>query len=131
MKKLLILPGLLLLSAILPCGDTKCADSTKKEEQPEGQQDKDGKNGEWKPVLWFSETDTGLVINKTRSGQLRQMTGSPLLAAWAEVGQISIKPGIGNGKAQIVIMSVPGNGNDRGSLPEDYSIADANADLIG
>lgn len=27
MKKLLILPGLLLLSAILPCGETQCADS--------------------------------------------------------------------------------------------------------
>ena len=95
------------------------------------QQDKDGKNGEWKPVLWFAETDTGLVINKTRSGQLRQMSGSPLLAAWTEIGQIAIKPGIGNGKAQIVILSVPGNGNGRGSLPEDYSIEDANADLIG
>ena len=94
------------------------------------QQDKDGTNGEWKPVLWFAETDTGLVINKTRSGQLRQMTGSPLLAAWTHVGQIAIKPGIGNGKAQIVINPVPRNGNGRGSLPEDYGIEEANADLI-
>ena len=71
------------------------------------QVDKNGESGEWKPVLWFAETDTGLVINKTRSGQLRHMTGSPLLAAWAHVGQITIKPGIGNGKAQIVISPVP------------------------
>ena len=93
-------------------------------------QDKDGKNGEWKPVLWFAETDTGLVINKTRSGQLRQMTGSPLLAAWAELSQIAIRPGIGNGKAQIVIVPVPRNEDGRAALSEDYGIEDANADLL-
>lgn len=93
-------------------------------------QDKDGKNGEWKPVLWFAETDTGLVINKTRAGQLRKITGSPLLGAWAErAGTIAIKPGIANGKAQIVIAPVEvaaGNGN----VSEDYGIEDANEDFF-
>ena len=94
------------------------------------QADKDGTNGEWKPVLWFDETDTGLVINKTRSGRLRQITGSPLLASWSQVDQITIKPGIGNGKAQIVITPVPGE-NGHSNLPEEYDIEDANKDFFG
>lgn len=73
--------------------------------------DKDGKNGEWKPVLWFADTDTGLVINR------------------AQAGTVAIRPGIANGKAQIVIALVEiaaGNGN----LPEDYGIEDANEDFF-
>ena len=91
--------------------------------------DKDGRNGEWKPVLWFDDTDSGLVINKSRAGMLRKITGSPLLAAWAQAGTIAIKPGIANGKAQIVMapMTVAA-GN--GSLPDDYSAEDANEDLF-
>jgi hypothetical protein len=93
------------------------------------QQDKDGKNGEWKPVLWFAETDTGLVINKTRSGQLRKMTGSPLLSAWAAAGTVAIKPGIANGKAQIVIAPIEiAAGN--GEVSDGYSIEDANEDFF-
>jgi hypothetical protein len=68
------------------------------------------KDGEWKPVVWFEETETGLVINKTRGQQLTRLAGSPLLAAWERIGRVAIKPGIGNGKAQIVIGPVPGEG---------------------
>lgn len=95
------------------------------------QKDKDGSNGEWKPVLWFAETDTGLVINKSRSQQLRKLTGSPLLSAWADVGQITIKPGIANGKAQIVIGRIPRTSNGKTVIPEDYSADDANEELFG
>ena len=92
-------------------------------------QDKDGRNGEWKPVLWFADTDTGLVINKSRAGMLRKMTGSPLLAAWAQAGTVAIKPGIANGKAQIVMAPVDvAAGN--GSLPEEYGAKEANEDLF-
>ncbi|MCA9926667.1 MAG: hypothetical protein KC421_30070 [Anaerolineales bacterium] len=45
-----------------------------------------------------------LVINKTRAEQLSRLVKSPLLANWANAGQIAIKPGIGNGKAQIIIQ---------------------------
>ena len=48
-----------------------------------------------------------LVINKTRGMQLKKRTRSPFLRDWARVGQIAIKPGIGNGKAQIVLVDVP------------------------
>jgi hypothetical protein len=99
------------------------------------QTDPRGSSGQWKPVLWFAETSTGLVINKTRSEQLRRLTGSPLLGAWARVGVVAIKPGIANGHAQIVITAVPsaqeparpGNGRDAA----EYTIQDANDDLFG
>lgn len=63
--------------------------------------------GEWKPCLSFEETDTLLVINVTRNGQMKKLTGSPFMRDWAKAGQIAIKPGIGNGKAQIIITAVP------------------------
>jgi hypothetical protein len=63
--------------------------------------------GEWKPCLSFEETATMLVVNKTRGMQLKKLTKSPFLRDWANVGQIAIKPGIGNGKAQIIITAVP------------------------
>ncbi|MCP5101254.1 MAG: hypothetical protein GY943_37390 [Chloroflexi bacterium] len=66
-------------------------------------------NGEWKPCLSFVETPSMLVINKTRAEQLSRLVKSPLLANWADAGQIAIKPGIGNGKAQIIIQR-PQNG---------------------
>jgi hypothetical protein len=47
-----------------------------------------------------------LVINKTRGMQLKKLTNSPFLKEWAKAGQIAIKPGIGNGKAQIIITAV-------------------------
>ncbi len=65
--------------------------------------------GEWKPCLSFAESATMLVINKTRGMQLKKLTLSPFLRDWANVGQIAIKPGIGNGKAQIIITAVPGS----------------------
>jgi hypothetical protein len=61
--------------------------------------------GEWKPCLSFAETATMLVINKTRGMQLKKLTGSPFLKDWVKVGAIAIKPGIANGKAQIVITA--------------------------
>jgi hypothetical protein len=103
------------------------------------QSDPSGERGEWRPVLWFVETDTGLVINKTRSNQLRQLTGSPLLAAWAQAGQIAIKPAIDNGHAQIVIAALPvaptpapaSRIESRPALPSDYDLDQANRDLFG
>jgi hypothetical protein len=65
--------------------------------------------GDYKPCLSFEETATMLVINKTRGMQLKKLTRSPFLRDWAKVGQIAIKPGIGNGKAQIIITAVPGS----------------------
>lgn len=64
-------------------------------------------SGDWKPCLSFEETATMLVVNKTRGMQLKKLTSSPFLRDWATVGQIAIKPGIGNGKAQIIITAVP------------------------
>ncbi len=64
-------------------------------------------SGDWKPCLSFEETATMLVVNKTRGMQLKKLTQSPFLRDWATVGQIAIKPGIGNGKAQIIITAVP------------------------
>lgn len=66
--------------------------------------------GTWKPCLSFAETGTMLVINKSRGQQLKKRTQSPFLKDWAKVGQIAIKPGIANGKAQIVLVNVPQNG---------------------
>jgi len=88
-----------------------------------------GYNNEWKPVLWFADTDTGLVINKSRSAMLRKITGSPLLAAWAQAGTIAIRPGIANGKAQIVIAPVEVAASN-GNLSKEYGIEEANEDLF-
>ena len=100
-------------------------------------------SGEWKPCLAFADTATLLVINKTRGQQLKQITHSPFLRDWATVGAIAIKPGLANGKGQIVIEAVPtGNGRKngkgqgqgrrkkKGNLPNDYSAQDANDDLF-
>lgn len=62
-------------------------------------------SGDWKPCLSFAETATMLVINKTRGMQMKKVTGSPFLKEWAKASQIAIKPGIANGKAQIVIAA--------------------------
>ena len=63
--------------------------------------------GDWKPCLSFAETATMLVINKTRGMQLKKLTNSPFLKEWANAGRIAIKPGIANGKAQIIISALP------------------------
>lgn len=58
-----------------------------------------------------------LVINVTRGQQLKKMTGSPFMKDWAKVGQVAIKPGIGNGKAQIVFASIPGSNGRKNGQP--------------
>lgn len=63
--------------------------------------------GEWKPCLSFAETGTMLVINVTRGKQLKRLTGSPFMREWAKAGRITIKPGIADGHAQIVIGRPP------------------------
>ncbi len=75
-------------------------------------------NGEWKPCLSFAETPSMLVINKTRAEQLSRLVKSPLLANSANAGQIAIKPGIGNGKAQIIIQRPP-SGESLGDLTDE------------
>ncbi len=59
-----------------------------------------------------------LVINKTRAEQLSRLVKSPFLSKWAHVGQIASKPGIGNGKAQIIIQRPP-SGKSLGELSDD------------
>ena len=39
--------------------------------------------------------------------QLKKLTKSPFLREWAKAGRVAIKPGIANGKAQIVITALP------------------------
>ena len=68
-------------------------------------------SGDYKPCLSFEETATMLVINKTRGMQLKRRTRSPFLREWARAGLIAIKPGIANGKAQIILVDVPQNGS--------------------
>lgn len=68
--------------------------------------EKGEESGRWKPCLSFEETDSLLVINVSRNQQMKKITKSPFLRDWANVGQVAIKPGIANGKAQIVITAV-------------------------
>jgi hypothetical protein len=68
--------------------------------------EKGEESGDWKPCLGFEETATLLVINKSRGMQLKKLTRSPFLKDWAEAGQVTLRPGIANGKAQIVIEFV-------------------------
>ena len=65
------------------------------------------KDGEWRPVLWFNEVESGLVINKTRAQHLKKISGSPLIQAWAKVGQIALTVDDFNDKLQIGILPVP------------------------
>lgn len=90
-------------------------------------------SGDWKPCLAFEEVDTMLVINVTRGQQLKKLANSPFLADWGQVGQVAIKPGIGNGKAQIVITAVPGseaNGAKSRIKSRPNVVDDANDDLF-
>lgn len=68
--------------------------------------------GDWKPCLSFEETATMLVVNKSRGMQLKKLTRSPFLRDWAKAGRIAIRPGIANGKAQIVIAAAPEYGGE-------------------
>lgn len=67
---------------------------------------KKGKQWGGKPCLSFAETAMMLVSKKMRGMQLKKFTRSPFLKDWAKVGEIAIKPGIGNGKVQIIISTV-------------------------
>ena len=92
--------------------------------------------GEWKPVLWFHETEFGLVVNKSRGQMLVKMANSPRLADWAKVGQVALRPGIANGKAQIIIAPLKANGKATGKRTVDPDVAGQsneaiNADLFG
>lgn len=94
--------------------------------------------GEWKPCLSFEETETLLVINLSRGQQLKKMTGSPFVRDWTTIGQVAIKPGIANGKAQIVFAPIPGqgkgNGNGKRTVDPDLakkSAQELNEDLFG
>ena len=84
--------------------------------------EKGEESGDWKPCLSFAETGTMLVVNKSRGQQLKKLTNSPFLKEWATVGQVAVKPGIANGKAQIVIEHVP---------MDEASLAKVNEDLFG
>jgi hypothetical protein len=86
-------------------------------------------SGEWKPVLSFEETGTKLILNKTRAQVAQQLTGSPLVRAWAGLGQISIRPGIKDGHAQILLEPLRraranGNGRKAEIDPQDDIFAD-------
>lgn len=85
--------------------------------------------GAWKPCLSFAETGTMLVVNKSRGQQLKKLTKSPFLKDWAQVGQIAIKPGIANGKAQIVIVPVPADG--KATRLNDVADQQLNEELFG
>lgn len=92
-------------------------------------------SGEWKPCLSFAETETLLVINRSRGEMLKRISGSPFLASWAKVGQVAIKPGIANGKAQIVIAPLKVATNGKASRKPDPRDPDefvkaANEDLF-
>ena len=83
----------------------------------------DAQDGKWKPCLSFVETSAKLVINKTRGQQLKQLAQSPLLKAWATVGQIALRVGVFNGKAQIGIERVPNS--------DENALDDINKELFG
>lgn len=89
--------------------------------------------GEWKPCLSFEEVDTMLVINVSRGQQLKRLTGSPFLREWANAGQVTIKPGIANGKAQIVIGRLAGV-NGKAAAADDLdskTVDELNDELFG
>jgi hypothetical protein len=88
-------------------------------------------NGEWKPCLSFAETPSMLVVNKTRAQQLSAIARSPLLRHWAKVGQIAIRPGIGNGKAQVIIEPVPGDASTARNGDSETDLNDLNEELFG
>lgn len=66
------------------------------------------KDGEWRPVLWFIEVETGLVLNKTRGEHMKLITNSPLLRNWGRRGQqVALAVGDFNGHYQIGIEHAP------------------------
>jgi len=98
---------------------------------PEKQSKKDG---DWKPVVWFDEIESGLPINQTRGRQLTALAGGDQrLAAWSVLGQVTIRPAIADGNAQIVFGRVPvanGSNGRASTVPPDYDYTAANDDLF-
>lgn len=96
------------------------------------EKDESGANGEWKPCMNFKETDTQLVLNKSRARLCVQLTGSSVPAHWSKVGKITLFPGVLNKKAQLTFQQAGGvdgeavNGN--GVRPNAGSVDD---DLFG
>jgi len=91
------------------------------------------KDGEWKPVLWFSEIESGLVLNKTRSFHMKRLTNSPL----AKAGRVvALTVGVHEGKAQIGIEAPPMSKDEYEAAMEKataslYDVDDFNADFFG
>jgi hypothetical protein len=76
--------------------------------------------GEWRPVLSFEDTDTRLVLNKTRAKVAQDLTGSPFIKDWAKLGQVAIRPGIKDSHAQIILEPLKKNrSNGNGRSPVD------------
>lgn len=61
------------------------------------------KEGRWVPTLRFKEVPTYLVLNKTRSHAMMEITKSAFLADWGLPRKIWIKPDIIDGNGQISI----------------------------
>ena len=85
-------------------------------------------NGEWRPVLWFMEVATGLVLNKTRGEHMKIITNSPLLRNWGKKGlRIAISTGDFNGHSQIGISYAPDPDPDWAREPESAATAQSAA----
>ena len=67
-------------------------------------------SGSWKPCLSFAETPTRLVLNKTRARSVMDRARSPFARDWGGIGHIALRPGIKDGRAQIIIELVPAVG---------------------
>ncbi|MCO5191433.1 MAG: hypothetical protein M9941_10320 [Anaerolineae bacterium] len=96
--------------------------------------EKGEETGDWKPCVHFAETPTMLVINKSRGEMFKRMASSPLLRDWANVGQIAMKPGVANGKAQIVIAPVTAKSTSRAATNDKSTsdfLAEVNDELFG
>jgi len=58
-------------------------------------------------------------LEKRLQDKKKKLMKSPFLKEWIMVGQVAVKPGIANGKAQIVIYPLP-KGFDADKVNEDF-----------
>jgi hypothetical protein len=86
-------------------------------------------SGEWRPVLSFEETDTKLVLNKTRGRTVMQLARSPLVKNWGKIGRVAIRPAIRDGHAQIVIEPAPAEKEPARSDGEPVDVDTINQEL--
>jgi hypothetical protein len=63
------------------------------------------KEGRWVATLRFDEVPTYLILNKTRSAAMMEMTGSAFLGDWGLPRRIWIRPAILDQNAQIEISA--------------------------